>query len=58
MDNLESIAQVCELEGDIPGAIAVLEEEIAVLAEQWDTRTGETVDKLRREIGRLNSAAS
>ena len=55
MDALESIAQVCELEGDIPGAIAALQEEIALLAEQWDTRTGETVDKVRREIGRLEA---
>ena len=55
MDSLESIAQVCQLEGDIPGAIAALEEEVAVLAEQWDTRTGETVDKVRREIARLKA---
>lgn len=41
--------------GDIPGAIAALEEEVAVLAEQWDTRTGETVDKVRREIARLKA---
>ena len=26
-----------------------------VLAEQWDTRTSETVDKVRREINRLNT---
>lgn len=55
VDSLESIAQVCELEGDVPGAVAALEEEAALLAEQWDTRTGETVDKVRREINRLNS---
>ena len=46
---------MCQLEGDIPGAIAALEEEVAVLAEQWDTRTGETVDKVRREIARLKA---
>lgn len=55
VDGLESIAQVCELEGDIPGAIAALEEEVALLADQWDTRTGETVDKVRREIARLKA---
>lgn len=55
VDSLESIAQVCELEGDVPGAVAALEEEAALLAEQWDTRTGETVDKVRREINRLKS---
>ena len=26
-----------------------------VLAEQWDTRTSETVDKVRREINRLKA---
>ncbi len=55
VDSLESIAQVCQLEGDIPGAVAALEEEAALLAEQWDTRTGETVDKVRREINRLKA---
>lgn len=55
VDGLESIAQVCELAGDIPGAVAALEEEVAVLAEQWDTRTGETADKVRREIARLKA---
>ena len=52
-DSLESIAQVRELAGDVPGAIAVLEEEITLLAGEWDTTTGETVDKVRREIDRL-----
>lgn len=55
VDSLESIAQVCQLEGDIPGAVAALEEEVTLLAEQWDTRTGETVDKVRREIARLKA---
>ena len=53
VDSLESIAQVCRLEGDLPGAAAALEEELAVLAGQWDTRTGEMVDRVRRELGRL-----
>ena len=55
MDSLESIAQVCELEGDVPGAVAALEEEVTALAEHWDVRTGETVDKVRREIARLKA---
>lgn len=55
VDSLESIAQVCQLEGDIPGAVTALEEEVALLAGQWDTCTGETVDKVRREIGRLKA---
>ena len=53
VDCLASISVARELMGDIPGAIASLEEEIAVLAEDWDTTTGETVDAVRREIERL-----
>ncbi|MDE6108616.1 MAG: helix-turn-helix domain-containing protein [Oscillospiraceae bacterium] len=53
VDCLDSISQVRELAGDIPGAIAALEEEVALLADEWDTTTGETVDKVRREIDRL-----
>ena len=30
-----------------------LEEEIALLASEWSTASGETVDALRREIARL-----
>lgn len=52
-DALESIAQVRELAGDAPGAIATLEEEITLLANEWSTTTGETVDKVRREMERL-----
>lgn len=52
-DGLTSIAQICEITGDIPGAIAARQEEIAVLAEDWATTTGETVDLHRREIQRL-----
>ena len=53
VDGLESIAQICELQGDIPGAIAALEEELTVFAEEWNFTTGETADVVRREITRL-----
>lgn len=53
VDGLESIALAKEITGDIPGAIAALEEEIKLLADEWDTATGETVDKVRREMDRL-----
>lgn len=53
VDPQEAIAQLRELVGDISGAIASLEEEIVLLAEDWDTTTGETVDSVRREIERL-----
>lgn len=52
-DMLESIAQARELAGDVPGAVAALEEEVTLLADEWNTTTGETVDKVRREIDRL-----
>ncbi len=55
MDSLEAIAQVCELRGDLDGAVKALEEEIALLASEWDTAAGETVDQVRREIGRLKA---
>lgn len=55
MDALDSIAQVCELAGDISGAVAAREEQIAALAAQWDIHTGESVDQVRREIDRLKA---
>ena len=53
VDGLESIAQICELQDDIPGAIAALEEELTVFAQEWHFTTGETADVVRREIARL-----
>ncbi len=52
-DALCSTAIVCELQGDYAGAVAALEEEIALLASEWDAVSGETVDERRREILRL-----
>ena len=53
VDSWEAIARLRELMGDFSGAIASLEEEIAITAEDWDTTSGETVDAVRREIARL-----
>lgn len=53
VDALESIAQIEVRRGNYQEAILVLEEEIEILSEQWDTRKGETVDSVRREIERL-----
>lgn len=53
LDPLDSLARACERQGDIPGAAAALEEEIAILAADWDTGAGETVDRIWREIRRL-----
>lgn len=52
-DSLTSIAQLCEIQGDYAGAIEAHREEIALLASDWDTTTGETVDQHYREIARL-----
>lgn len=52
-DYLESIAQVCELQGDIPGAIAALNEVLEVQRKEWNVMTGETSDIIKRKIVRL-----
>lgn len=57
-DAATSIAQVCELQGDCLGAIAAHEEELAILASEWDTSSGEQVDQHRREIARLKGLIS
>lgn len=54
-DGATSIAQICELQGDYPGAIAAHEEELAILASEWNTSCGEQVDQHRREIARLKA---
>ena len=52
-DPIESIAQVCELMGDIPAAIAAWQEELRMFETEWDFTTGETADVVRRTIARL-----
>lgn len=52
-DGLTSIAQVCEIQGDYAGAISAIEEEIAMLATEWNTTAGETVDQHLRKIEKL-----
>lgn len=52
-DSLTSIAQLCEIQGDYAGAIAAVREEISILASDWNTTTGETVDQHYRNIARL-----
>ena len=52
-DSLTSLAQLCEIEGDYEGAIAAIREEIDLLASDWDTVSGETVDQHTRNITRL-----
>lgn len=54
-DPIESIAQVYELLGDIPAAIAAWQEELELLEKEWNTTTGETADAVRRQITRLKA---
>lgn len=52
-DSLTSLAQLCEIQGDYAGAIEAVREEIAVIASDWNTTSGETVDQHLRNIARL-----
>ena len=52
-DPIESIAQVYELMGDIPAAIAAWNEELTMFETEWEFTTGETADVVHRHIARL-----
>ncbi len=52
-DGFTAIAQMCEAKGDYEGAIQAVRDEIDILASEWDTTSGETVDQLLRNIARL-----
>lgn len=52
-DPIDSLAQCCEMDGDIAGAIATREFELEVAEKEWGDATGETVDCIHREIARL-----
>lgn len=54
-DPIESIAQIKELLGDIPGAIAAYREELALFETEWHFTAGETADVVRRSIARLEA---
>lgn len=54
-DSLTSIAQLCEIQGDYAGAIEAIRQEIELLAGDWNTLTGETVDQHTRNIERLQN---
>ena len=51
-----AIAQAQEICGNDAEAIAVLNEEIEVAARDWAITEGEFVDKIRREIARVERA--
>ena len=53
----KAISQAQEICGNDAEAIAALNEEIEVAARDWSITEGEFVDKIRREIARLERAA-
>ncbi|MBR3401304.1 MAG: helix-turn-helix domain-containing protein [Parasporobacterium sp.] len=55
VDGYDSIAHIYEITGDNDLAVKVLEEELTVLKEEWDTVSGETADSVRNWIRRLNA---
>lgn len=52
LDPLQAIAQLCEIRGDIPGAIAARREEADRTEKQWHI-SGEELDMILRDIQRL-----
>ena len=52
-DCYESIAQICELQGNLQEAIDVLKEELEIQRTEWNVTTGETMDVVLRNIARL-----
>ena len=57
-DPIDSLAQVCEMDKDIQGAIATRKYELEVAEKEWGDTTGESVDSIRREIARLEKYLS
>lgn len=53
LDPLQAIAQLCEICGDIPGAIAARKEEAERIRTQWHITSGEELDIVLRDITRL-----
>ena len=52
VDPLQAMAQLCEIRGDIPGAIAAKREEAQCVEDLWHI-TGEELDAVLRDIQRL-----
>ncbi len=55
VDPIDSLAQCCEMDGDIEGAIAARMLELEVSDKDWDCTTGESIDYVHREIARLKA---
>lgn len=57
LDPLQAIAQLCEIRGDIPGALAARREEADRIENQWHI-SGEELDMVLRDIARLEKKLS
>lgn len=53
VDGYDSIALIHEIRGEYDEAVRILEEELDVLKNDWDTTEGETADSVKRRIRRL-----
>lgn len=52
-DPIDSLAQVCEMDGDIQGAIDARRYELEISETDWGDTAGESVEIIQREIARL-----
>ena len=52
LDPLQAMAQLCEIRGDIPGALAARREEAHRIEHEWNI-SGEELDMVLRDISRL-----
>ena len=52
VDPLQAMAQLCEIRGDIPGALAARMEEADRIENQWHI-SGEELDTVLRDIQQL-----
>lgn len=52
-DPVDSLAKVCEMDGDYAGAIEARNLQLDILRKDWNVDSGEEVDQIRREIVRL-----
>lgn len=52
-DPVDSLAKVCEMDGDITGAIEARKLELEILEKEWGDTSGEPLDLIKREITRL-----
>lgn len=52
MAPIDSLAQVCEMDGDIEGAIAARKLDLEITEREWGHVSGEIVDYVRHKMTR------